>query len=477
MLLNFILIPPVLFIFIHLLSGSKKIGFYLQMIYGLMLVAVSAPVVFSTMSYSLSFSAIQVFHSFRIVPAYYLDGKNAPLILMIGMIIPLIFFIMKNHLSDKGSLFYIPFNVFVLGLAGAFVSDSLIIFYFFYELSLIGAYFLIGLFGTGEKSGALTRFFLFTLTGSLAMLFSIAGISAITGSDVPLSHLSSSLQAIPPSLRLIIFSGFFLAFAVKMPLFLFHGWMRQTYAGSSPPVRAILSAAMSKLGAYGFLIILAGSFAKEMQMLSLPLFILAAAGALYGALLCLGADDIFDVIVYSSLVHLSVIALGIFSGVSGNKNDLSALGGSLFQMFNHGLIMAMLFALEDKIGPRLAVTGLRGKKGRLYAVFLIAIFSSISLPGMSNFAGELIVLYSSFKVNPYITLIAGAGLLIAAAALVRSFHKLFLGKPSGGKEGDLTIPETGLTLVMTAFWILLGIFPDVFLRSALTALQSLRGGS
>jgi NADH-quinone oxidoreductase subunit M len=164
------------------------------------------------------------------------------------------------------------------------------------------------------------------------------------------------------------------------------------------------------------------------------------------------------------------VALGAFAGARGDAADASAITGGIFQVFNHGLIMAFLFALDDKIsidGRSLSmaeVGGLRAGQGRLTALMLVSLFAAASLPGMSNFAGEILVYFAAFRVSPWYAMAAGLGALITAAAMIRIFHHLFFGPKRGDVQqaSDLRIPEVVLGLAVVSVWLVLGFYPMLF---------------
>lgn len=412
-------------------------------------------------------------------PALYLDGRNAPFLLLLGLCLPLIFTWLRDKDGRYGPSYYVSANLLSLSLAGVFLSDSLVLFYLFWETALLGAYFWIGLHGranihSGSVYSALIRFFLFTLVGSLPMLVSIIALCAQAGKDPGINGILSTASSMDGGTRTWVFAGFLLGFAVKLPLLGFHGWLRDTYNVSAPACRALLSGVMSKMGAYGLILVLAQGFPEECLRFAPQLQILCVVGAIYGALLCLAQDRLIDILVYSSLSHLSLLALGVFS--AAGETYSTGLSGALFQVFNHGLIMAALFAFDARIAiggesPLLSATGgLRGGQRRLAAVLLTAIFASCSLPGMSNFAGEILVLFSAFRSSPWLTFLASVGALVGAAALVRGFHQAFLGRRKGPEAAGFTqapdfgIGETGLALALIALWVVLGLYPMLFLH-------------
>ena len=412
---------------------------------------------------------------FHFAPTLYLDARNGLLLIMMGLALPLIFFWLRATFAEAGASFFISADILILGLLGAFLSDSLLLFYVFFEVSLIGAYFWIGLHGTAERVGsgefgALTRFLLFTLVGSLAMLVAITAIFAATGHDARLSNLPALVSTLSPTLRFWSAAGFFLAFAVKMPLFLFHGWMRETYRGAPPAARAVLSAVMSKLGAYGFLMILVPAYGADLTAIAGVLQVIAVGGVFYGSFMCFGVKSFRDVLIYSSLTHLSLIALGIFAAMTGAERDASPIQAALFQMFNHGLIMGALFALEGRIARDGSAEhdfgGLRARLPRLSGILLLTVFVAISLPGTGSFAAELLILFAAYRNSLPACLIALFGLLVAAAALVRVYHRNFLGAergPTAMIAPDLTLSETAAGIACGALWIVTGFYPMLIL--------------
>ncbi|MEO7426478.1 MAG: NADH-quinone oxidoreductase subunit M [Fibrobacteria bacterium] len=415
-------------------------------------------------------------------PTLYLDGRNAPFLMLLGLCLPLIFTWLRDKEGRFGPSYYVSANLLTLSLAGVFISDSLLLFYLFWETALLGAYFWIGMHGranihSGSVYSALVRFFLFTLVGSMPMLLSIIAICAAAGKDPGVNGIAAIVNEMPAGHRTWIFAGFLLAFAVKLPLLGFHGWLRDTYNVAAPATRAVLSALMSKMGAYGLILVLAPGFPQEIARLAPYLEALCVAGAVYGAFLCLAQDRLIDILVYSSLSHLSLVALAVFAaiGAAGGEVATTGLTAAIFQVFNHGLIMAALFCFDARISttgesPVLSASGgLRSGQRRLAAVLLTAIFASASLPGLSNFAGEILVLFTAFRASPWLTFFASVGALIGAAALVRAFHKIFLGTPKGDGAGftqaaDFSLGETGLALGVIALWLVLGLYPMLFIQ-------------
>lgn len=418
---------------------------------------------------------VPLWSSFIVAPSFYLSALNAPLVALTGLTAAFTVLLLGDH-HDTNMRYTTSMWVLLLGLVGTFVSDSIILFYVFFETALMGAYFWIGFYGRKNAEGgadsrpALTRFFLFTLVGSLSMLVSVAFLCS-GGKDVRFSELPALLGDYSPGVRRMVVLGFLAAFAVKMPLFGLHGWLRETYLGAPPAARAILSAVMSKLGAFGLLLVAVymGSAFREMAP---AIAVVAAAGIVYGGLISLSRDTILDAAIYSSLAHLNLIALGlaVFTGTSG---DASTAAAAVLQMFNHGLIMAAVLVYDARLQSE-GSTGLREHAPRLSMMLLFALFAAISLPGLSSFPAEVVLLYASFKFSPWAALAAAFGLLLAAAALIRVYHRHYLGAFKGQAEGaaksELQIKDILPGALFAAIWLVLGFYPALLLTPIASAL-------
>jgi len=271
---------------------------------------------------------------------------------------------------------------------------------------------------------------------------------------------------------------------VKLPLLGFHGWLRDTYNVAPPACRALLSAAMSKMGAFGLLLVLAPAFPGELARFAPALLTLAVLGALYGGVLMLAQDRLLDLLAYASLSHLSILAAGVFASAATAPVEgaealvTTGLTGAAWLALNHALIMAVLFALDARALKRGSVdggliSGLRARQPRLFAFLLLAVFASASLPGLNNFPGEVLVLLAAYAVNPWAALFLGLAALVGAAALVRLLHAAWLGLPgreegAGNESADLVAPDLGrgdtaLLAVVSAVWIALGLYPMLLL--------------
>lgn len=323
------------------------------------------------------------------------------------------------------------------GVLGVFLSINLFLFYIFWELMLIPAYFLVGSWGGERRIYAAFKFVLYTSVGSLLML---AGIIALgyyhqvaAGGGYTLELPSLLSTRLDPTVQTWLFLAFAAAFAIKVPFVPFHSWLPDTYSEAPAPVTALLAGVMSKTGAYGFLRFCIPLFPQAAQALA-PLFsILAVIGILYCAILALVQSDLKRLLGYSSISHLGVIMLGIFAF------NIQGVEGGVIQMVNHGITTAALFLivgfLEVRVGTRQIgdFGGLAIRLPVLATVMMIAVLSSLGLPGLNNFAGEFLALLGVFRNNIVFSVLGTAVVVPAAWYMLRFFLSIMEGtRPAEG---------------------------------------------
>ena len=350
---------------------------------------------------------------------------------------------------------YMGLMLFLTGaIIGVFVAQDLLLFYAFFEAMLIPLYVLVGVWGGPGRMGATLKFVLYTMAGSLLMLASIVvyGLSQHTFDLVQIGQSSSQW----------IFLGFVAAFAIKAPLFPFHGWLPDAYREASPEVSAVLSGVVSKAAAYGFLRIAVTKFPGPAQDFRVPILALAAIGLIYGSLLAFRAPDLRGVIAYSSLAQIGLITMGIFA-----VNDLG-LDGSVLQMVNHGLISATLFLLAGMVERR-ALTGELGRLGgmargrpALATVLLTAGVIALAVPLSSAFAGEFLILAGIFQ-RGWGWSVAGAIAIVLAAMYVLRLVSAVLHREVGPSVSDSALDlrpaELGVTVPLLACLLALSVWP------------------
>ncbi len=350
---------------------------------------------------------------------------------------------------------YFGLMLFLLGaIVGVFVAQDLLLFYVFWEAMLIPLYVLVGVWGGPGRIGATLKFVIYTMAGSLLMLAAIIVFGLSQGTfDLVDSGASGSTW---------LFLGFVAAFAVKAPLFPFHGWLPDAYRASSPEVAGVLSGVVSKAAVYGFLRIAIAKFPGPTHDLRTAILVLAAAGLVYGSLLAFRAPDVRGVIAYSSLAQLGLITLGLFA-----TNDLG-LNGAVLQMVNHGLISATLFMLAGSIERRtttgeFALLGGMAKGRPALATMLMATgVIALAVPGSTAFAGEFAILAGVFR-QGWVWAAIGAGAMVLAAMYVLRLISAVLHQQRGSAVTDAALDlrpaELGILVPLVACLLALSVWP------------------
>jgi len=358
------------------------------------------------------------------------------------------------------------------GILGVFLSTNLFLFYIFWEVMLIPAYFLLGSWGGERRIYAAFKFVLYTSVGSFLMLAGIialgyfhqtAGSGCSYTLDLNTLLNTDSGCTISNNIQIWLFLAFAAAFAVKVPFVPFHSWLPDAYSEAPAPVTAMLAGAMSKTGAYGFLRLCIPLFPYAAQTLA-PLFsILAIVGILYCAVLALVQTDLKRLLGYSSISHLGVIMLGLFAF------STQSVEGSVLQMVNHGITIAALFLLvgflEERTGTRRLgnFSGLAARVPLLATVMAIAALSSLGLPGMNSFAGEFLTLIGVFRTTPVFSVLATAVVIPAAWYMLRFFQDSMQGpKQKEGQVGAMLRKGTLVDLSFSEFWLLAPLLLLIF---------------
>lgn len=354
-------------------------------------------------------------------------------------------------------------------MAGVFLAVDLVLFYVFWEAMLIPAYFLLWLWGEGERAGrAALKFMLYTLAGSLLMLVGVIGVYAYGGGSS--FSLTDLVQHRPP--EAVQFGLFFLlaaGFAIKIPLFPLHSWLPDAYLAAPTPLLVTFAGMMGKTGAYGLLRVV-------VSLLPHPVLwwdwnwvvpVLAVAAIAWGALLAIAQTDIKALIGYSSISHMGFIVLGIFSfNIQGQQ-------GAVLQMINHGVIVPALFLLAAWLAARTgtrtwtAVSGLARRMPVMAGVFAVVTLAALGLPGLNSFAGEFMTLLGAWQLAPALAVAGCIGLILAPVYMLRLYQGLMHGEPRGVDVAltDLRAGEVLLVAPLVALMFLLGLFPALLTGS------------
>ena len=351
---------------------------------------------------------------------------------------------------------YLGLILFLEGATvGVFTAQDLLLFYVFWEAMMIPLYVLIGVWGGPGRLAATIKFVVYTLAGSLLMLVAIIALGLKQGS-FDMFDIGRGAG------NTWIFLGFAAAFAVKAPLWPFHGWLPDAYRESPPEVAAVLSGVISKAAAYGFLRIALPSFPGSVADLRVPILVLASIGLVYGSLLAFRAPDVRGVIAYSSLAQMNLIVIGLFA-----VND-SGLSGALLQMFNHGLVSAALFLSAGAIERRAATgdLGLLGGMARgrpiVATLFITVGVMALAVPGSSAFAGEFLILNGIFTRGWGWAVVGAVAIVLAAMyvlRLVSAVLHLDMGSAVPEAALDLRPAETSVIVPLVAILLVLSFWP------------------
>jgi NADH-quinone oxidoreductase subunit M len=390
-----------------------------------------------------------------------LDGLNVGLVVLACLLFSVSIIWAAFRDWGRPRLFYFHFGLAQTGVLGALCAQDLALFVAFFDLMLIPFYFLIGMWGTGERVRATTKVVVYTLVGSFFMLAGAIATGALASSQhgTTITFVLSSLRRLPLShaSQEWIFLAFAAAFLVKMPLIPFHGWLRDGYKAMPIPAVAVFSGILSKVAAYGFLRIVLPLFPFATVHFQLLMLLICLVSILWATSVAFSTSDARLVVAYSSIAQLSFITLGIFS--------LRPQGaqGALLQMINHGLVTAPLFfivaALAARAGGSEKLSDMGGMAFRapvLASLFLIVALATLAMPGSSNFAGEFLILLGVFRAKLAIAVIAFAGVVGAAFYALRIYIGAMhnrVGPKVASREIGVSefVPVAAVTLVILVF--------------------------
>jgi len=391
------------------------------------------------------------------------DGLSLLLVLLTTFLIPLCLLTSWDSIQKQVPLYMALFLLLETFLLGTFLSLNLMLFYAFFEAVLIPMYFLIGIWGGERRIYAALKFFLYTFFGSLVMLVAVLYLFYLTGSFE--IQLLSSLHFAGP-VQSWLWWAFFLAFAIKMPMWPLHTWLPDAHVEAPTGASVILAGVLLKIGGYGFLRFSIPFFPEASQAFAPWVFGLSIVGVVYTSLVALVQKDIKKLIAYSSIAHMGFVTMGIFTGT------LYGISGGIVQMISHGLISGALFlcvgVLYDRMHTRsLEAYGGLVKKMPVFAiVFMIFIFATMGVPGTTGFIGEMLVLLGGFQVSGWIAFGVGLGLILGAAYSLGLYRGVMFGKmASKALEHlqDLSLREKLIFAPLVVLVVGLGIFPKPLL--------------
>jgi len=431
-------------------------------------------------SFDRSTSTFQFVEKYSWIPAFGInyglgvDGMALLLILLALVLTPIVILACWNE-AEGGrwsvKTFFALLLVLETMMVGVFAATDIFLFYLFFEAMLIPVYFLIGGYGTGERAAAAVKFLLYSLFGGLLMLASIIGLYVVSGDQLgaptfdvtELSKLSINNQT-----EMLLFLGFFIAFAIKAPLWPFHTWLPDAAKAATPGTSVLLLGVLDKVGTYGMIRFCLTLFPDASKQLGPTIIVLSLISIFYGAFLAIWQSngDLKRLISYTSISHFGFITLGIFAFTAQGQS------GSILYMVNHGFSTAALFLIAGWMIARRNSSkvqdfgGLQRVTPLLAWAFFIAGLSSLALPGLSSFVSEFLVLVGTFVRYPLAAVIGTLGIILAALYILIPVQRSLHGPTAPGNENlkDLNLREKIAIAPVIALIIFFGFFPQILLN-------------
>jgi NADH-quinone oxidoreductase subunit M len=390
------------------------------------------------------------------------DGISIFLLLMSALLFPLV--LLASKVTRDPRSFVAWLLLLEAACLGSFVALDLILFFLFFELTLVPVYFIVAGWGYARRAYAAMKFFLYTFLGSAFLLVGIVAVAFLherqtgvfTFDLVALTHTHLGLGS-----QILLFLAFTSAFAVKAPIFPFHTWSPDAYGEAPVGGSVILAAVMAKLGTYGIIRFDLSLFPRAVVDLAPLLLTLGVVGILYGAIVACVTKDLKRLVAYSSLAHLGFIVLGTFALTT------QALTGSVIQMVNHGLVIALLFIVIGWIYERRKtwnaseLRGLQRPAPLLAAVFMLALLGTIGLPGLNGFVGEFLILIGTFVTHRWWAVVATFGVVLAAIYMLWAYQQAFHHEPdpANADTPDISWRDGAIVAPLVILIIFLGVYP------------------
>ena len=426
------------------------------------------------------------------------DGLSVWIVILTTFIMPIAVISSWHAVEKKRTAFYVFLLLLESAMIGVFVSLDLLVFYLFFEASLIPMFFLIGIWGGDNRIYAAVKFFIFTAFGSLLMLVAIIALYYIYADQTGLggsfdfvailTAMKTGNLVLAPQTGSLLFMAFALAFAIKVPIFPFHTWLPDAHTEAPTAGSVILAAILLKMGTYGLMRFNFALFPDQSREWAWLFITLAIIGIIYGALVAMVQPDIKRLVAYSSVAHMGFVILGMFS--------FTELGmqGALYTMLSHGVTTGALFLLVGFIYERRhtrEITQFGGLSNvmPIYAtVFVITTMASIGLPFLNGFVGEFLIMIGMFQShilgvtasvnwNYIAAMLSGTGVIFAAVYLLWMVQRVFFGKVTNEKNktlADLSWREIGLMIPLIILMVYMGVFPKPFLARSDDAIKAIQ---
>ncbi len=394
------------------------------------------------------------------------DGISKVLVLLTTFLVPIIILSSFRNEYKNSAAFYGLILLMQFGLLGVFLAKDAFLFYVFWEITLIPIYFICAMWGGENRIQVTLKFFLYTFFGSLFMLGGIIFLYLQTGPQHSFSWEAFRALSLAPEAQKVLFWAFFLAFAIKMPIFPFHTWQPDTYTTSPTVGTMLLSGIMLKMGIYGVIRWMIPVLPFGFSVYGETAIVLSIIGILYASVIALQQKDMKRLIAYSSIAHVGLIAAGLFSV------NTQALQGAMIQMFSHGVNVVGIFAIIEIIYQRTktrdipSLGGIINQAPVLSVFFVIIMMANVALPLTNGFPGEFLLLSGVFAYNKYYAALAGLSVIIGAFYMLRMYQRVMLGeaRPELAQFEDLTVTEFATLTPIVIAILAIGFYPDAILK-------------
>ncbi|ROO24914.1 NADH:ubiquinone oxidoreductase subunit M [Salinisphaera orenii MK-B5] len=408
-----------------------------------------------------------------------LDGLSLIMITLTGFLGALAVICSWQEITNRIGFFHLNLLWIIGGVIGVFLAVDLFLFFFFWEMMLVPMYFLIALWGHSGSKGntrisAAVKFFIYTQASGLLMLVSILGLVFThygqTGTFT-FDYMVLRETPLDGPLAYVLMLGFFIAFAVKLPVVPLHGWLPDAHAQAPTAGSVDLAGILLKTAAYGMLRFAIPLFPEASAQFAPVAMALGLFGIYYGAVLAYAQTDVKRLIACSSISHMGFVLIGIYSG------SVLALQGVIAQMVAHAFSAAGLFIISGQIYERIdtrnmrEMGGLFGRMGALPGFALVFVMASLGMPGTGNFIGEFLILFGAYQAFPWVVVIASFGLVLAAVYSLVLMHRVYWGTPAAETSlGGLDFREYSMMLLLLVLTLLVGLYPQSVLDVSQTAM-------
>jgi len=404
------------------------------------------------------------------------DGISLPFVLLTTFLLPICILASWESIQNRVKEYMIAFLVLETLMLGVFCALDLVLFYFFFEGSLIPMFLIIGIWGGPRRVYSAFKFFLYTFTGSVLLLLAVMAMYGVAGT----TDITILLQThFPSSMQKWLWLAFLASLAVKTPMWPVHTWLPDAHVEAPTAGSVILAGILLKFGGYGFLRFSLPMFPEASAYFAPLIFALSIVAIIYTSLVALVQEDMKKLIAYSSVAHMGFVTMGLFSMTS------QGVQGAVFQMISHGLVSAALFLCVGVIYDRMhtreiaAYGGLVARMPLYAVVFMVFTLANVGLPGTSGFIGEFLTLLGAFRINSWVAFLAALGTILSVSYALYLYRRIIFGvldKPGLAAIRDLSWREAALFAPLVALTILYGIYPAPVLGSSSAAIDVLIKG-